>query len=73
MGLLHRRAVADEGRRLWWAWGLSASITLAILAQKLHHEYYFLILAPVAAAGIGYASERLANAGRARGFGTSPG
>jgi 4-amino-4-deoxy-L-arabinose transferase-like glycosyltransferase len=70
VGLFHRRAAADDGRRLWWAWGFSASITLAILAQKLHHEYYFLILAPVAAAGIGYALNDLANAGRVRGFGT---
>ena len=70
VGLLHRRAVANDARRLWWAWGLSASIVLAILAQKLHHEYYFLILAPVAAAGIGYALNDLATAGRVRGFGT---
>ncbi len=70
VGLLHRRAVADVSRRLWWVWGLAASVTLAILAQKLHHEYYFLILAPVAAAGIGYALNDLASAGRVRGFGT---
>ncbi len=70
VGLFHRRAVADEGRRFWWVWGLSASITLAILAQKLHHEYYFLILAPVAAAGIGYALNDLARASRLRGSAT---
>ena len=70
VGLLKRRAVADDGRRLWWVWGLSASVTLAILAQKLHHEYYFLILAPVAAAGIGSALNDLVTAGRWRGFAT---
>ncbi len=69
VGLLGRRSVAADDRRLWWIWGLSASVVLAMLARKLHHEYYFLILAPVAAAGIGYALDDLARAGRARGFG----
>jgi 4-amino-4-deoxy-L-arabinose transferase-like glycosyltransferase len=69
-GLTHRRGFAEHGRRLWWIWGLSASIVLAVLAQKLHHEYYFLILAPAAAAGIGYALDDLAATGRARGYGT---
>ena len=27
VGLLERRAVADDDRRLWWIWGLSASVT----------------------------------------------
>jgi len=54
--------------RLWWTWALAASTTLAILAQKLHHEYYFLILAPVAAAGIGYALNRLADVSRVSAF-----
>jgi hypothetical protein len=30
-------------------------VTLALLAEKLHHEYYWLILAPVVAAGLGRA------------------
>ncbi len=50
--------------------GLAASATLAILAQKLHHEYYFLILAPAAAAGIGYALNRLAAVSRPSAFAT---
>jgi hypothetical protein len=35
--------------RLWWAWGVSAAAALALLAGKLHHEYYWLALAPVVA------------------------
>ncbi len=54
--------------RFWWIWGLAASAALAILARKLHHEYYFLVLAPVAAAGIGHAMDRLAAVNRATAF-----
>ena len=68
LGLFHCVAHGSRGDRsnkgpfrLWGTWVLAASITLAILARKLHHEYYFLILAPAAAAGIGYALNRLAN------------
>ncbi len=39
--------------RFWRVWGVSASIALAFLAAKLHHEYYGLALAPVAAVGVG--------------------
>jgi len=45
---------------LWWAWCLTGLVTLALLAEKLHHEYYWLILAPVVAAGLGRALVRLA-------------
>ena len=38
--------------RLWSHWGLAALAVLAILSAKLHHEYYFLILAPVVAVGM---------------------
>jgi 4-amino-4-deoxy-L-arabinose transferase-like glycosyltransferase len=65
VGLLARRGGGDDGRRLWQVWGVAAAITLAVLAQKLHHEYYFLTLAPVAAAGVGFALDRLASASRA--------
>lgn len=51
-------AARDAGA--WRAWGLAAGITLAMLAPKLHHEYYFLLLAPAAAAGCGLALDRLA-------------
>ena len=44
---------------LWQVWLVAAAATLAILAQKLHHEYYFLILAPGVAAGVGSALDRL--------------
>ncbi len=39
--------------RLWRLWGLSALSVLALLAAKLHHEYYWLALAPIAAIGVG--------------------
>jgi 4-amino-4-deoxy-L-arabinose transferase-like glycosyltransferase len=50
--------------RLWRAWMVAAAATLAILAQKLHHEYYFLILTPAVAAGVGSALDRFAAGGR---------
>jgi hypothetical protein len=59
-GLVVRSRAGIAGCRVWWAWAGAAMITLAALAGKLHHEYYFLILAPVAAAGVGYALDRLA-------------
>ena len=59
-----------RGAGPWRAWGLMSLATLAMLAPKLHHEYYFLILAPAAAAGVGLALDRLA-AGRS--WACSPG
>jgi hypothetical protein len=44
-----------EGDALWIVWGISALAAMACLAEKLHHEYYWLLLAPVAALGIGRA------------------
>jgi 4-amino-4-deoxy-L-arabinose transferase-like glycosyltransferase len=43
------------GDRLWRVWGGAALAALALLAGKIHHEYYWLMLAPVAAVGIGRA------------------
>jgi hypothetical protein len=48
------------GDRLWRVWGASAAAALALLAGKLHHEYYWLALAPPAAAGVGRALATLA-------------
>jgi hypothetical protein len=42
-----------KSTRLWWAWAGLATTTMAFLASKLHHEYYWLCLAPAAAAGLG--------------------
>lgn len=49
LGLLPPRA----GDRLWTVWGASTLAALAVLAGKLHHEYYWLMLAPVVAVGVG--------------------
>jgi 4-amino-4-deoxy-L-arabinose transferase-like glycosyltransferase len=46
--------------RLFWFWGLAALIVMALLAGKLHHEYYWLLFAPVVAFGVGAALDRLA-------------
>lgn len=43
---------------------VAAAAMLAMLAPKLHHEYYFLILAPGVAAGIGSALDRLVTGGQ---------
>jgi 4-amino-4-deoxy-L-arabinose transferase-like glycosyltransferase len=58
----HKRG---EASRLWWVWGVCVLGVMALLAQKLHHEYYWLILAPVAAVGAGLCLERLATRKRA--------
>lgn len=47
-GLLFFRRPGDA---LWRWWGACALLTLAALAAKLHHEYYWLGLAPVVAVG----------------------
>jgi hypothetical protein len=38
--------------RLWTTWAAAAGGALVLLAGKAHHEYYWLILAPLAAVGI---------------------
>ena len=35
-----RRSISD---RLWLVWGISALVAMAFLAEKLHHEYYWLL------------------------------
>lgn len=57
-------AARGEGRRLWHVWGASALAMLATLAGKLHHEYYWLAVAPVAAVGVGKSLAILADRSR---------
>jgi hypothetical protein len=52
-----------DGGRLWLVWGASAIASLALVAPKLHHEYYLLALAPVMAVGVGRALVGLAGRG----------
>jgi 4-amino-4-deoxy-L-arabinose transferase-like glycosyltransferase len=51
-----RRAPID---RLWCAWTIGLSLTMLLLGAKLHHEYYWLPLAPLAAVGVGRMLDRL--------------
>jgi 4-amino-4-deoxy-L-arabinose transferase-like glycosyltransferase len=44
-------------RWFWCVWGGSALAAMVLLAGKLHHEYYWLPLAPVAAVGVARALE----------------
>jgi 4-amino-4-deoxy-L-arabinose transferase-like glycosyltransferase len=60
-GFCWRTAKPDRPERLWWLWGISLCVTMALLAEKLHHEYYWLLLAPLAAVGIGRMLERIEN------------
>jgi hypothetical protein len=41
-----------DGDRLWRVWGGASMAALALLAAKLHHEYYWLAVAPVGAVGV---------------------
>jgi len=57
-GLWPRRG--DEGRRsLWWVWGGLGLAAMGLLGEKLRHEYYWLCVAPVVAAGLGIAWVRI--------------
>jgi 4-amino-4-deoxy-L-arabinose transferase-like glycosyltransferase len=47
--------VDRHGERLWLVWGASAMAAMVVMAAKLHHEYYWLAVAPVAAVGVGKA------------------
>jgi hypothetical protein len=58
----HHPRGGDSG--FWWVWGGSTLAAMALLAGKLHHEYYWLPLAPVAAVGGARAIERLVRRGR---------
>jgi hypothetical protein len=59
-GLCLRRKDGDAPD-LWRYWAVMALGTMALLAAKLHHEYYWLCLAPAVAAGIGRTWIRLAH------------
>ena len=57
--LVAREKPAAGDRRFWWVWGGSTIAAMALLAGKLHHEYYWLPLAPVVAVGAARALDRL--------------
>ncbi len=58
-GLWKRKQPLGGCDAFWWVWGGSAILSMALLAGKLHHEYYWLPLAPVAAVGAARAIDRL--------------
>ncbi len=51
------------GWDLWKLWAGAGLFTMAMLASKLHHEYYWLALSPVVAAGLGRAWPRMSKSG----------
>ncbi|MBX6316349.1 MAG: glycosyltransferase family 39 protein, partial [Isosphaeraceae bacterium] len=55
---------AGRADRLWRVWAISAAAALAILAGKIHHEYYWLALAPPLAVGLGQAVVSLSRGAR---------
>jgi hypothetical protein len=59
VGLWPWRGIADDQGRLWRTWGTAVLIMMVFLSAKLHHEYYWLILAPVVAVGVGRSLDRL--------------
>ena len=54
-----------RGDRLARIWAAAAMVALAVLAAKLHHEYYWLLMAPPMALGAGRALADLAARSRA--------
>ncbi len=49
---------------LWRWWTIAAGLALVVLFGKLHHDYYWLMLAPPAAGWVGIAAGRLAERSR---------
>ena len=58
-GLWKQRTVPAQDGAFWWVWGASAMAAMSLVAGKLHHEYYWLPLAPVVAVAAARAIERL--------------
>ncbi len=54
--------------RLWCLWGASALLALVLLAGKWHHEYYWMVLAPVLSVGIARSLVALARVQHGRGW-----
>ncbi len=64
LALLGLFAFRRPGDSIWRVWGGCALLTLAGLAAKLHHEYYWLLVAPVAAVGVARVFTALNDQGR---------
>lgn len=59
LGLWHASKTERDRDKLWCVWGASTLATMACVAEKLHHEYYWLALAPVIAALMACAFDRV--------------
>ncbi len=57
-----RPGAAADG--FWRLWGLAALVVLLCLGAKLHHDYYWLALAPVVSVGVACGTIELARSSR---------
>lgn len=49
----------NSSDRLWLAWAGATLLAMALVSAKLHHEYYWLPLAPAVAVGVGRALDQI--------------
>lgn len=50
--------------RLWWGWGIGCLLAIVGLATKWHHAYYWMVVAPLTAVGMGRGFVNLGRRGR---------
>ena len=50
--------------RIWVGWGAGSALSIAVLASKWHHAYYWVVVAPLAAVGVARGLARLAHRSR---------
>ncbi len=49
----------SSGDRLWLVWAGTTILAMALVSAKLHHEYYWLPIAPAVAVGVGRSLDRI--------------
>ncbi len=57
--------IRDGNDRLWRVWAAGGLVTLILLYGKLHHDYYWLLVAPAMAGCVGIALAEIAARSRA--------
>ncbi len=50
--------------RIWVGWGVGCGLTILMLAAKWHHAYYWMMVAPLAAIGMGRTLALMGDRGR---------